>query len=988
MNGKYDMYAILRHAALLVLACGTLASCVRDEEFDDAVPLDRNALLASGRYLTARDATRIGAGDAASWFDVGTRYRLLAYVKAYDATNPTDQTPAEVLRFDLEAWEDEVAPGGLRFIHIDDGSDTPDRLFGFQALQNEPPHGTDGLVSLDFYGFTYGVPVSADAPATDYISLTSKNSSMLYDQLVRQESIGDGEGPDADGVYTGALKDLMWGRLLNQNIVTAGNRSAEYNASELPPAKAAQSVLAFTHCFSRLDIQVVQEGKETTDATGNPVTEPIYPNLYVDDIRITNTYREGNIYMKDGLVELQGDPVKRRLQLVDNADKPVDAVQVKAEAQEVGRMFIFPSDAESSLTQATSYKVGMEIDVRCDNRTTLTQFLVNTATAADAAAAAGMISVVKENDGPEWYKATIRKAQIVNNYDSNNGPIYFKRNTIYQLQVTFLENTVRIITVIPLVMEWLPGEGAAEDPWQDQPMGQPQMFDNVVWSDRNLGADHFDPEGADFEKTVGYFYQAGRNIPYFPFDTRLWYDTFAGELHGEGPAWSDNERNNYAAAIASGLTDAKKEEFWARWQKAEMSKTPTPADKQKSVLADVQGYDKTTYRFYPMVDPSLINMMNQKSGFGLAGGIRGYNRTDAGHDVNDWTWAIGSDEKTIIAIPETNPKNEQGKENSYFDFKKDELRDYDNMHWDLGQQNQPVKGSWVVPTSQQFLTIFPSTPHAGNLAFRKGGNNSQPTEGWGNGEGMEDGVKVLRVTVPYYTVGMAEPTGRSGKYMEAWTTLKNNNDAGTTNLDKYPDWGPNNQTNIGCEPDGDPEDGYASIYLISRDGDDEVRIDSGPNAPASTSLSTYVIQSWGTIYAIKRAYTSEAYRLRWRVLVAGYFGANKDKPGLYVEICRYRCDADDTLTKENYKGYDWNHPAARLYFPITGLGDFTAVYINFGTECQYATSDPITGGKTSALQIKITGSERSNVYMAVVKGKINAAFGMQIRPVGGGNSSK
>lgn len=51
---------------------------------------------------------------------------------------------------------------------------------------------------------------------------------------------------------------------------------------------------------------------------------------------------------------------------------------------------------------------------------------------------------------------------------------------------------VRIIAIVPQVYEWLIGEGTEEMPWQEQELGRTIVFDNIIWNDRNLGADGWD----------------------------------------------------------------------------------------------------------------------------------------------------------------------------------------------------------------------------------------------------------------------------------------------------------------------------------------------------------------------------------------------------------------------------------------------------------------------------------------------------------------
>lgn len=889
MNRKSN---ILSATLALMVAGVCFQSCQQDDLDGSTIP-DRETLIKQGRYLTARSDASLTAlqdPDRSKWFESGTPYRLLAFSKPYDSVNAGVETnTTNYPRFNKVAWEGKTAEL-LHFINV---NGEPDKLFGFSALDGETG-GDDGLVSLDFYGFTYGK--EAD-PLSDYIPITGQpNETITEDAKIA-------ELKHAENVTNGELKDLMWGSLLNQNIKTAG-----LNATD-----ATQSIMPFTHCFSHLRFMTVQE----SDASG----APYFGEIRITSVKVTGTYESGNVYLQDGLVELpEGENAKvaRELRFDDTFNGNVTTQQIK-----MGEMMIYPSDGASLKNMTDGYNIGLEITVWGRDKATIEKFLANTNPAGSTNKATG-------NDTDGW-TGTVVKKSITDYYHATPTPLRFKRNTIYYLVLSFQKEAVRIITVIPQIEEWLPGEGTAEDPWQDLALGQPQMFDNIVWSDRNIGADHYDPRGEFFEDIIGYFYQSGRNIPYYPFDSKKYYD----------------------------LTNSR---FTSH-------PNPTTEDKHNSVLADVEDYNNTRYRFYPMVDPRLLRMKHQMSGWG----------TQSGSTGNDRTWIMESNDKPQMFIPETMPVD------AYFDFMRSSGGSSGlgagghDMKWDEGQQNQPVSGSWVIPTSKDFMTIFPSTPHAGNITFRAGGSNDSPTFGWGgHPNNISSQYTTLRVTVPCYYEGMAEPTDRTENYRKAWNTLKSHNDVGTTRLEAYSNGRPDSSVNLNEEPDGDPEDGYASTYVISREESQSV---DGLDAELINDNRFYV-KTWGTIYAIKRVYTSQAYRMRWKVMSAGVFGT-KHNPGLYVEICRYRCEPTDSITEENYlTEYDWDHPAARIYFPICGLGDWTGNYINFGTECQYATSDPIVNGKTTALHIKITGSDAYNTFMAVItKNTINQDFAKQIRPI-------
>lgn len=898
MNRNYNILS----GALLLLVSGTCFQSCQQDDFGDLQP-DIETLVAEGRYLTARsvDASELASDtEEPRLFAVGTPYRLLAFTKPYNVSSPDDNTLAEKPRFNKVAWEGETSTG-MRFINIDS---EPDKWFGFSALDGEDNTGTDHLVSLDFYGFTYGK--EAEHPL-NYIELDGITGQEVpaagsFENLSHTETLLPTEDDNTE------LKDLMRGVLLNQNIQTAGKSDDGKTNNAY-----TQSVMPFKHCFSKLRFQISQQGdEEHPDADGNPT--PSFKDLYVEKIEVTNTYGTGKVYLHNGKVELSGDPCDRNLPF-----KAGFSGQVTTKNTDVGDMIVFPSDGDALENKDLSdgYRVGLKIAVKSTVENDIKNMVVNTG--------GNESSIHSETvDGVTWYSGTIAKDEIIDYYTGEtNTPLYFKQNTSYMLIITFQKDAVRIITVIPQVEEWLPGEGSEEDPWQEQALGQPQMFDNILWSDRNLGADHYDPKGDDgvnFEKTIGYFYQAGRNIPYYPLK------------------FKDYTNNN---------------------------KQPTIEEiKQMHYFANNETkWKNENYRFFPVVDSSIL----------LIGNPKWWVITYTDDAVKD-----GTAKKPQMYIPETKPTDR------YFDFMVDNSLGDNDMKWNESPANQPVSGSWVIPSSKDFLSIFPSTPHAGNITFNKVGNQTG-LQDWGvrNDNDRNDvsykitETDVLRVTVPYYTQNSNEPTGKSDAYKAAWLKLKENKDVGTTHLTAYTGNGAPGKS-LGNEPDGDPEDGYASVYIISFKENDKVLL--------SDALKGYFqVKEWGTIYGIKRIYTDKAYRMRWRALIANEGTRN---PSIYIEICRYRCNANTTLTEDNFQSCDWDHPAAVLYFPVCGLGDHPGQYINYGTECQYATSDKISEGKVSALQIKITGDNAANAYIAVIKNGSNRHFGMQIRPIGGVNSSK
>ena len=349
MNRKYY---ILSTALLSLLAGDCLLSCQQDD-FGEALP-DRETLITQGRYLTARSVDAVAASedpDKASWFEAGTPYRLLAFTKPYDASKPeNEENTVNHPRFNKVAWEGTTS-GGLRFINI---AGEPDKWFGFSAIGKEDG-GTDGLVSLDFYGFTYGKKV--ENHPSDYIALDDLSGETMPEKelalLTHTETVSD------DGTV---LNDLLRGELLNQNIITAGK-----------DASTTQSILPFTHCFSKLRFLVVQQAEDDPDENGNPV--PCFPNIQIEKIEVTRTYKTGAVYLQDGKVELMDVPISRPLQFRDTYKGAVTLQQV-----DMGEMIIFPSDGAALKDKADGYSVGLNITVKSKNKKDIEQFLANTNT--------------------------------------------------------------------------------------------------------------------------------------------------------------------------------------------------------------------------------------------------------------------------------------------------------------------------------------------------------------------------------------------------------------------------------------------------------------------------------------------------------------------------------------------------------------------------------------------------------------------------------
>lgn len=100
--------------------------------------------------------------------------------------------------------------------------------------------------------------------------------------------------------------------------------------------------------------------------------------------------------------------------------------------------------------------------------------------------------------------------------DGSRTPLELKSNVVYTIRLTVTTDEVRVVTIIPQYYDWI------DDYLETVDIGTPVSFNGVLWSDRNLGASSANPTASieEWNKSVGFFYQFGRNIPFFPNDFR------------------------------------------------------------------------------------------------------------------------------------------------------------------------------------------------------------------------------------------------------------------------------------------------------------------------------------------------------------------------------------------------------------------------------------------------------------------------------------
>lgn len=218
----------------------------------------------------------------------------------------------------------------------------------------------------------------------------------------------------------------------------------------------------FKHAMSKLKFRIVKQD-ETEDAEAEKKLE----NATLTKIQVKGTHGTGSLDIVNGkwtyVVEEEVDLSVRTY--YDNTT----GMKVETASQEVpGEMLVFPNEANEQVT----------------------------------------ISVTLTGIGDsEGEKTVDYRLMEIDEEGEEDGNFQFEMNHEYTLLITVLKDEVRTIAIAPQVYDWI------DENRDDNYLGQPVTFANLMWMDRNLGATSADCEN-DWEACRGYYYQYARNIPY------------------------------------------------------------------------------------------------------------------------------------------------------------------------------------------------------------------------------------------------------------------------------------------------------------------------------------------------------------------------------------------------------------------------------------------------------------------------------------------
>lgn len=221
----------------------------------------------------------------------------------------------------------------------------------------------------------------------------------------------------------------------------------------------------FKHAMSKVEFMIVKQDESKDDETK-------LENVKLKRIELTGMRTSGTLDIVNGQWKYEGNKTSRTY--YNNAEGlPIGTTSTQVSDQE---FLIFPNEDEVPIEDITVKVTLSGIDGK------------------DEVVEEYILKESNEENLPEedWSKLP---------------PFQFRKNHRYILLITVLKDEVRTIAIAPQVYDWI------DENRDDNYLGQPVTFANLMWMDRNLGAKSADCEN-DWENCRGYYYQYARNIPY------------------------------------------------------------------------------------------------------------------------------------------------------------------------------------------------------------------------------------------------------------------------------------------------------------------------------------------------------------------------------------------------------------------------------------------------------------------------------------------
>lgn len=846
------------YGLLVLLALG---AC-RQDEWEGAHKYPSDGVLRFEGINAQQVQVKTRAGGVKGFFPENSHYRIWAYG---DNTGEENRT----LRF--VACGRDVVNGGMHQIVFPDipGNEADLKFDGDNDV-------------LDFYGLI--------DPSQTYRPESDGYEDYVANRYLKEKLGGTDDSP----CYTvtrqedNTLPDLRY---------ASEKDHTQDNTDFIIPLK-------FRHVLSKVSFEILQE------ADPNDLSIGKHGDLRLEGVSVINRPAEGSLMIKTGLFEFNTDKsgdYKVNLPLSNgNTFIPIGVTP-----SEAGSVLLFPMTEDP--TDADMLKV--DVTIGCDDKERLAPFAENEADIQQG-----------DNGG---YKLTVRCPAYSSYKTAADGtlkPLKLEPNFEYVLQFMIMSNDVCIITIVPRVYEWLDGETVEKDEdgngYEEQDMGQPVTFNGVIWSDRNLGATSAHPLKSveEWRKSLGYYYQFNRNIPYFP-------NTYA----------------NGVIDLNTPLADALHEE------KADEAKNKEDFGGKKRKLYPVVNYSSWGVSAYP--DESRIKPRNVRK---------------AGNE--QYVSRIG-------VLPAAPAVPVWGL--SVFDQNAGE-----SDLW-LGTSTQapvqPCPKGWRIPTREDFMGIMPGSAFAGNITFRifaklsgSGGWNSTnnmkepdfPIDYYPGGEGM---LKIGQDMEPMED-GYGKKVAYLGGYPCVYRHEKNDPKQGYESsyvLSMYGDDWMMVMDDSEKLRNRDFIFNWGVIYAIKNVGTPEayrVKWEFRIIGDYDTVTDPEVLKNASNLYCTNprsTMYEGKAVR-RYK---NGLLGV--------LVISRYPATSNDSFLADKNGSYEWvaknkawwSDPSEVMYLPVCGVGgQWNGGHLyNIGSEAWYAT---VHSGKAAAQKeifwLKFAGGNASN----------------------------
>ncbi len=552
----------------------------------------------------------------------------------------------------------------------------------------------------------------------------------------------------------------------------------------------------------------------------------------------------------------------------------------------------------------------------------------------------------------------------------------FAPNHYYEIVLSLTAETV-VMTVQPLYYEYV-SEPTILDEYE---VGEPIDFGGILWAAENLGATSSNPtaNAEAWERARGFYFQYGRNIPYYVRGSVL--DPYP-EASGSN-TW-DKESIQY---LYSTLPEGKDKNI------------NIPSGAEAKGYYDEAGHGARAYPYIPALWEHEIEKSNGNKNTGYTNFLKNYifyssklpdpgtGQTNPSKNFSDPYIAnyiiTGDYAPSSVAFTTYIKDNGNYLKARYWNKKQTVPKNWSDASGN--NESDPCPKGWRLPTMDEFLSIFPYDHCCGDISFNPAIDGSNDACAFGN----------------YAKPNKTFNHSGSDSFVETVAAKASNGDY----------------------------NGQASVYVgIYKDGKGYNNLLS-QIADKAGKVSQYK-EGWGTIYCIKCAGTPNAYAVRWQIEIVGYnpitkqaeaginpphqetgaqpflgrgvlviskyeLGTNKEdiylskralttaEKAAYSHLdasirpenkCVAFTNADNNLAWNNYVqgtskevNIDWDHPDGILYIPIPGYviansgGSQALLYP--GREALFWSSNNgvsnANGDFATAVRVKFSGSYES-----------------------------